>query len=112
MALQETNGGKAAATEVKNIVLVHGAFTDGSCWAKVIPPLQQKAYNVVAVQNPMISLADEVSATKRSIALQDGPIILAGHSQCQPSDERDPPSLRPARPNNPSREQSFALQPA
>jgi hypothetical protein len=54
---------------VKNVVLVHGAFTDGSCWAKVIPLLQEKGYNAVAVQNPMTSLADEVSATKRIIAL-------------------------------------------
>jgi pimeloyl-ACP methyl ester carboxylesterase len=68
------------AMTIKNIVLVHGAFTDGSCWAKIIPPLQQKGYNVVAVQNPMTSLADEVSATKRMIALQNGPVLLVGHS--------------------------------
>ena len=46
---------------VKNIVLVHGAFTDGSCWAKVIPLLQDMGYHAVAVQNPMTSLADEVA---------------------------------------------------
>ena len=80
MAIQETNTEKAAVTTVKNIVLVHGAFTDGSCWAKIIPLLQEKGYNVVAVQNPMTSLADEVSATQRIITLQDGPVILAGHS--------------------------------
>ena len=80
MAIHETNVGEAAANAVKNIVLVHGAFTDGSCWAKVIPPLQERGYNVVAVQNPMTSLADEVSATKRAVAMQDGPVILAGHS--------------------------------
>lgn len=68
------------AKKIKNIVLVHGAFTDGSCWAKVIPLLQAKGYNTVAVQNPMTSLAEEVSATKRMIALQDGPVILVGHS--------------------------------
>ena len=65
---------------VKNIVLVHGAFADGSSWSKVIPPLQQMGYHVVAVQNPMTSLADEVAFTKRIIALQDGPVILVGHS--------------------------------
>jgi pimeloyl-ACP methyl ester carboxylesterase len=65
---------------VKNIVLVHGAFTDGSCWAKVIPLLQQMGYHAVAVQNPMTSLADEVAFTRRIIALQDGPVILVGHS--------------------------------
>jgi pimeloyl-ACP methyl ester carboxylesterase len=65
---------------VKNVVLVHGAFADGSSWSKVIPILQQMGYNTVAVQNPLISLADEVAFTKRLIALQDGPVILVGHS--------------------------------
>jgi pimeloyl-ACP methyl ester carboxylesterase len=65
---------------VKNIVLVHGAFTDGSCWAKVIPLLQEMGYHAVAVQNPMTSLAEEVAFTRRIIALQDGPVILVGHS--------------------------------
>jgi pimeloyl-ACP methyl ester carboxylesterase len=69
-----------AATPVKNIVLVHGAFADGSSWAKVIPLLQAKGFNVVAVQNPLSSLADDVAATKRAIALQNGPVILVGHS--------------------------------
>ena len=67
-------------SSIRNIVLVHGAFTDGSSWAKIIPLLQAKGYNVVAVQNPMTSLADEVSATKRIIALQDGPVLLVAHS--------------------------------
>jgi len=65
---------------VKNIVLVHGAFADGSSWAKVIPILQAKGYNVVAVQNPLTSLADDVAATHRALALQNGPVILVGHS--------------------------------
>ena len=65
---------------VKNIVLVHGAFADGSSWSKVIPLLQELDYKAVAVQNPMTSLADEVAFTKRIIALQDGPVILVGHS--------------------------------
>jgi pimeloyl-ACP methyl ester carboxylesterase len=68
------------ASVVKNIVLVHGAFADGSSWSKVIPLLQEMGYHVVAVQNPMTSLADEVAFTKRIIALQDGPVILVGHS--------------------------------
>ncbi len=67
-------------TTAKNIVLVHGAFADGSSWSKVIPLLQGMGYNAVAVQNPMTSLADEVAFTKRIIALQDGPVILVGHS--------------------------------
>src|SRR5271156_6382099 len=65
---------------VKNIMLVHGAFADGSSWSKVIPLLQQMGYNPVAVQNPMTSLADEVAFTKRIVGLQDGPVILVGHS--------------------------------
>lgn len=65
---------------VKNIVLVHGAFADGTSWSKVIPLLESKGYHVVAVQNPLTSLADDVAATKRIIALQDGPVILVGHS--------------------------------
>ena len=63
-----------------HIVLVHGAFADGSSWLKVTPLLQELGYHVVAVQNPMTSLADEVAFTKRIIALQDGPVVLVGHS--------------------------------
>jgi pimeloyl-ACP methyl ester carboxylesterase len=69
-----------ATTGVKNIVLVHGAFADGSSWAKVIPLLKAKGYHVTAVQNPLTSLADDVAATKRAIALQNGPVLLVGHS--------------------------------
>jgi len=65
---------------VKNIVLVHGAFADGTSWSKVIPLLEAMGYHAVAVQNPLTSLADDVAATKRAIALQDGPVILVGHS--------------------------------
>ncbi|HEY4288526.1 MAG TPA: alpha/beta hydrolase [Puia sp.] len=65
---------------MKNIVLVHGAFADGSSWSKVIPLLQVKGYNVIAVQNPLTSLADDVSATRRAIAQMDGPVLLVGHS--------------------------------
>src|SRR5205809_1989011 len=70
----------AAAPTVRNVVLVHGAFADGSSWAKVIPLLEAKGLHVAAVQNPLSSLADDVAATKRAIAHQDGPIILVGHS--------------------------------
>jgi pimeloyl-ACP methyl ester carboxylesterase len=68
------------ATPVKNIVLVHGAFADGSSYAKVIPLLTAKGFRVTAVQNPLSSLAEDVAAAKRAIALQDGPAILVGHS--------------------------------
>src|SRR5882672_9623056 len=70
----------AGAAPVKNIVLVHGAFADGSSWYKVIPILQAKGYHVTAVQNPLTSLADDVAATNRALAQQDGPVILVGHS--------------------------------
>lgn len=73
-------GSAAPRTEVKNVILVHGAWADGSSWAKVIPLLQARGFNVVAVQNPLSSLADDVAATRRAIALQDGPVILVGHS--------------------------------
>jgi pimeloyl-ACP methyl ester carboxylesterase len=65
---------------VKNIVLVHGAFADGTSWAKVIPILEARGFHVVAVQNPLTSLSDDVNATLRIIAMQDGPVILVGHS--------------------------------
>src|SRR2546429_3662767 len=66
--------------QVRIIVIVHGAWADGSSWSKVIPLLQAKGLHVVAVQNPLTSLADDVAATKRAIALQDGPVLLVGHS--------------------------------
>src|SRR5215468_3718061 len=65
---------------VKNIVLVHGAFADGSSWAKVIPILEKRGFHVVAVQNPLTSLSDDANATRRIIAMQEGPVILVGHS--------------------------------
>jgi pimeloyl-ACP methyl ester carboxylesterase len=69
-----------APAPVRNIVLVHGAFADGSSYAKVIPLLEAQGYRVTAVQNPLSSLAADVAAAKRAIALQDGPVILVGHS--------------------------------
>lgn len=66
--------------KVKTIVLVHGAFADGSSWSKVIPLLESKGFHVVAVQNPLTSLADDVAATNRILALEDGPVLLVGHS--------------------------------
>jgi pimeloyl-ACP methyl ester carboxylesterase len=72
---------QATATEsVKNIVLVHGAFADGSSWAKVITILQAQGYNVTAVQMPLSGFADDVAATNRALARQTGPVILVGHS--------------------------------
>ena len=71
---------QSATQPVHNIVLVHGAWADGSSWARVIPLLQQKGYHVTAVQNPLTSFADDVAATKRVIDAQDGPVLLVGHS--------------------------------
>jgi pimeloyl-ACP methyl ester carboxylesterase len=70
----------AQSTAVKNVVLVHGAFADGSSWSKVIPLLQAKGFNVTSVAIPLTSFADDVAATKRAIAAADGPVILVGHS--------------------------------
>jgi pimeloyl-ACP methyl ester carboxylesterase len=64
----------------KNILLVHGAWADGSSWAKVIPLLQADGYNVVAVQLPLTSLAEDVKAVQRAIALEPGATLLVGHS--------------------------------
>lgn len=71
---------QAPQQPVKSIVLVHGAWADGSSWSKVIPLLQAKGYHVVAVQNPLTSIADDVAATNRMINAQDGPVLLVGHS--------------------------------
>ena len=65
---------------VKNVVLVHGGFVDGSGWQGVYDVLTKDGYNVSIVQNPTISLADDVAATKRTLAAQGGPTILVGHS--------------------------------
>jgi pimeloyl-ACP methyl ester carboxylesterase len=65
---------------IKNIVLVHGGFVDGSGWEPVYKILTGEGFNVRVVQNPTLSLADDVAVTKRAIASADGPVILVGHS--------------------------------
>lgn len=70
----------AADQVVRNVVLVHGAFADGSGWRGVYDNLTKRGYKVTIVQNPLTSLADDVIATKRAIDRQDGPTILVGHS--------------------------------
>ncbi len=65
---------------VKNIVLVHGAWADGSCWSKVILLLEARGFHVVAVQDPLTSLAEDVAVTQRVLDALDGPTILVGHS--------------------------------
>ena len=68
------------AAEIRNIVIVHGAFADGSGWRKVSDRLTAKGYKVTIVQEPLSSLQDDVAATRRVLALQEGPAILVGHS--------------------------------
>jgi pimeloyl-ACP methyl ester carboxylesterase len=65
---------------VANIVLVHGAWADGSSWSKVIPLLEARGFRVVAVQLPLTSLADDAATVRRAIALVDGPLLLVAHS--------------------------------
>jgi len=70
----------AEAAPIRNVVLVHGAYADGSSWSAVIERLQKAGLHVTSVQNPLTSLADDAAATQRALALQDGPTILVGHS--------------------------------
>src|SRR5207245_6287168 len=69
-----------STTVVRNIVLVHGGFVDGSGWEGVYNILKKDGYTVTIVQNPTISLADAVAVTKRAIAAQNGPVLLVGPS--------------------------------
>lgn len=78
---QSTQGvANTNATNTPNIILVHGAWADGSSWNKVIPILKNAGYRVIAVQLPLHSLADDVATVKRAIELFGGPTILVGHS--------------------------------
>ena len=65
---------------IKNILLIHGGFVDGSGWSQVYRGLRKGGYNVTIVQNPTTTLADDVAATKLAISQQSGPVILVGHS--------------------------------
>jgi len=71
---------KESSSEARTVVLVHGGFVDGSGWEGVYKILRKNGYTVAIVQNPTISLADDVAATKRIIEAQTGPVILVGHS--------------------------------
>src|ERR1700690_2040650 len=70
----------ARAEPVKNVVLVHGAFADGSGWRDVADILVKDGYTVSVVQEPLTSLADDAAATKRVLEMQQGPTLLVGHS--------------------------------
>ena len=71
---------KKPVDAIKNIVIVHGAFADGSGWENVYKILKNHGYNVTMVQNPLTSLEDDVAATERILDKQDGPVVLVGHS--------------------------------
>lgn len=70
----------AASPLVRNAVLVHGAYADGSCWTDVIGILQERGWNVTAVQHPLTTIEAGAEATARALSLQPGPSVLVGHS--------------------------------
>jgi pimeloyl-ACP methyl ester carboxylesterase len=76
----QTSSDTRARRPVRNVVLVHGAYADGSSWIDVIEYLQRAGLTATAVQNPLASLADDVTHTRHVLGLQDGPAILVGHS--------------------------------
>ena len=78
--LRSTEMNASAGGQVRNVVLVHGAYADGSSWSEVIARLQAAGLTATAVQNPLGSLADDVAHARRILAMQDGTTILAGHS--------------------------------
>src|SRR6516164_1781812 len=84
LALAAAGGAAAHSSTATNIILVHGAWADGSSWSRVIPLLEARGLNVTAVQLPLTSLADDVNTTQRAIVLMErlhpGPIVLVGHS--------------------------------
>jgi pimeloyl-ACP methyl ester carboxylesterase len=79
-ALSLIGVGAAQAEPARNVVLVHGAFTDQTSWNKVAQLLRRKGYHVTLVANPLTSLADDVAATRKALAAQNGPTVLVGHS--------------------------------
>src|SRR6266700_5788290 len=74
------NAQTSAPVQARNVVLVHGAWADGSSWSEVIPRLQAAGLHVTAVQNPLTSVEDSVAETRRVLAEQDGPTVLVAHS--------------------------------
>src|SRR5258705_2853694 len=80
LGISNNSVAQTSSAPVKNIVLVHGAWADGSGWKGVYDILVKDGYNVSIVQEPETSFKDDVAATKRALALQDGPCVLVGHS--------------------------------
>jgi pimeloyl-ACP methyl ester carboxylesterase len=79
-ALPRAGNAQGEAVHARNVVLVHGAYADGSCWSEVIGRLQKAGLRATAVQHPLTTLEAGVEATRRALALQDGPTVLVGHS--------------------------------
>ncbi|WP_299919311.1 alpha/beta fold hydrolase [uncultured Roseobacter sp.] len=75
-----TTGVVAQDLTARTAVLVHGAFADGSAWEGVIPYLEEAGLDVIAVQNPLVSLDGDVAFTQRAINRAEGPVVLVGHS--------------------------------
>src|ERR1700753_1741958 len=80
LAIGTTAVNAAPATGVKNVILVHGGFVDGSGWEGVYTILKKDGFDVAIVQNPTVTLADDVAATRQIIAQAKGPVVLVGHS--------------------------------
>jgi pimeloyl-ACP methyl ester carboxylesterase len=80
LAASAQDGATTQPVHAHNIVLVHGAWADGSSWDKIIPLLEKKGFHVTAVHLPFTTLADDAAAVKRAVALEDGPVLLVGHS--------------------------------
>jgi pimeloyl-ACP methyl ester carboxylesterase len=74
------HAGDNHVSKTNDVILVHGAWADGSSWDEVIPLLQRRGFHVTAVQLPLTSLADDVTTVQRAIALDPGPLVLFGHS--------------------------------
>jgi pimeloyl-ACP methyl ester carboxylesterase len=70
----------AQPSNIHNVILVHGAWADGSSWDKVIPLLEEKGFHVTAVHLPFTTLSEDAATVERAVALQDGPVLLVGHS--------------------------------
>ncbi len=80
LALHPAQAQDNDSLKTKDVILVHGAWADGSSWSKVIPLLERKGFHVTAVQLPLTSIADDVATVERAIALDPGPVLLVGHS--------------------------------
>jgi pimeloyl-ACP methyl ester carboxylesterase len=80
VGVTKVDAAEGVSVKARNVLLVHGAWADGSSWAEVIPRLQAAGLNVTAVQNPLSSLEDSVAATRRALALLDGPTVIVAHS--------------------------------